>query len=113
MIELEGHNKADDSFNERIIDVLNLGANAHKTFLLSTNEEKRKLIKLVLSTIKLNGRKPEFTLRSPLDALVKTVKTGDWSALVYTHGSNQTIVFLQANITDFIGGIDNNITLHC
>ena len=55
MLELKDHNSADDKFTESMINVLNLAANAHKTFLLSINEKKRKLIKLVLSTVKLNG----------------------------------------------------------
>ena len=76
--QLESHNHADDSFNERMIDVLTLAANAHKKFLLSTTEEKRKLINLVFSTIKLNGRKLVYTLHPPFDTFVKTSKTGEW-----------------------------------
>ncbi len=78
MMELEEHNNADDNFTENMINVLNLAANAHKTFLLSINEKKRKLIKLVLSTVKLNGRKLEFTLRPPFDTFVETAKNGEW-----------------------------------
>ena len=60
---MEVNNKADDNFNERMIDVLQIAANAHKVFLLSTNEKKRRLINLVLSTVKLKGRKLEYTVR--------------------------------------------------
>ncbi|HJK88832.1 MAG TPA: hypothetical protein QKA34_05370, partial [Candidatus Megaira endosymbiont of Mesostigma viride] len=56
-------NNADDNFNERMIDVLQIAANAHKVFLLSTNEKKRRLINLVLSTVKLKGRKLLYTIR--------------------------------------------------
>ncbi len=47
-----------------MIDVLNLAANAHKTFKGSKIEEKRKLIKLVFSNLKLNNEKLDYSLRS-------------------------------------------------
>lgn len=78
MMEIEEHNKGDDSFNQRMIDVLNLAANAHKTFLLSTNEKKKRLINLVLSTVKLNGSKLEYSLRSPFDMFVNLSKIEEW-----------------------------------
>jgi hypothetical protein len=81
-MELEEHNNADDKFSENMINVLQLAANAHKTFLLSINEKKRKLIKLVLSTKKLYGRKLVYTLRPPFDAFVETDKNVQWWALV-------------------------------
>lgn len=95
MRELEGHNHADDSFNERMIDVLQIAANAHKKFLLSTTGEKRKLIKLVFSTVKLNGYKLDFTLRPPFDAFVKTAKNREWRALMYDFRTfNQRLIGL-------------------
>ncbi|MCC8368590.1 MAG: recombinase family protein [Rickettsia endosymbiont of Oxypoda opaca] len=78
MMEIEEHNKGDDSFNQRMIDVLNLAANAHKTFLGSTNEKKRQLIKLIFSTIKLNGSKLDYSLRSPFDTFVNLSKIEEW-----------------------------------
>lgn len=62
MEELEAHNNADDNFTERMIDVLNLAANAHQIFLQSTNEKKRKLINLVLSTVKCQRPKARVHL---------------------------------------------------
>ena len=38
--ELEVNNNADDNFNERMLDVLQIAANAHKVFLLPVNEKK-------------------------------------------------------------------------
>ena len=61
-----------------MINVLNLAANAHKTFNLSKIGKKRQLINLVLLTKKLNGQKLEFTLRPPFDQFVKTAKNGEW-----------------------------------
>ena len=45
------------------------------------NEKKRRLINLVLSTVKLNGRKLEYTLRPPFDMFVKLPKNEEWHAL--------------------------------
>lgn len=83
MMEIEEHNKGDDSFNQRMIDVIQIAANAHKTFLLSNNEKKSQLIKLVFSTVKLNGQKLEFMLRPPFDSFIKTREIEEWRALVY------------------------------
>jgi len=60
--ELEVNNHADDNFNERMIDVRQRAENVYKVFLLLINEEKRRLINLVLSTVKLSGHKLEYTI---------------------------------------------------
>ena len=80
VMELEEHNNADDKFSENMINVLQLAANAHKTFNLSKIDKKRKLINLVLSTKKLYGRKLVYTLRPPFDAFVETDKNVQWWA---------------------------------
>ena len=61
--------------------MLQLASKAGDTFKGSNAEEKRKLINLVFSNLELNGQKLVYTLRSPFDAFVKTVKTGEWRAL--------------------------------
>ena len=43
-----------------------------------TYNKKRRLINLVLSTVKLNGRKLEYTLRPPFDMFVKLPKNEEW-----------------------------------
>ena len=80
MMEVEEHNNADDNFTDRMIEVLQIAANARKILLLSINEKKRRLIKLVLSTVKLNGCKLEYTLRPPFDMFVNLSKNGEWWA---------------------------------
>ena len=65
-----------------MIDVLQIAANAHKVFLLPVNEKKRRLINLVLSTVKLSGRKLEYTLCPRFDMFVKLPKNEEWRALV-------------------------------
>ena len=65
-----------------MINILNLAANAHKTFNSSKIGKKRQLINLVLSTKKLNGQKLVYTLRPPFDQFVKIAKNGEWRTLV-------------------------------
>ncbi|MCC8377988.1 MAG: hypothetical protein LN567_06405 [Rickettsia endosymbiont of Graphium doson] len=36
MLEIAEHNKGDDGFTEKMIDVLNLVANSHQYFILSS-----------------------------------------------------------------------------
>ncbi|KJW03206.1 hypothetical protein REIP_1231 [Rickettsia endosymbiont of Ixodes pacificus] len=40
MLEIAEHNKGDDCFTKKMIDVLNLVANAHQYFNLSNAKEK-------------------------------------------------------------------------
>ena len=86
-----------------MINVLQVAANAHKTFKVSINEKKRKLIKLVLSRLSLNGQKLVYTIRSPFDAFVKTAKNGEWRTLVdrfrQIHEFRVIIIYLPAQIT--------------
>ncbi|AEV92013.1 hypothetical protein Rsl_434 [Rickettsia slovaca 13-B] len=77
MLEIAEHNKGDDCFTDKMIDVLNLVANAHQYFVLSNAEGKRRLIKTVFS-IKLTGKKLDFMLHSPFDSFVKLSKIEEW-----------------------------------
>ncbi len=77
MLEIAEHNKGDDCFTDKMIDVLNLVANAHQYFVLSNAEGKRHLIKTVFS-IKLTGKKLDFMLHSPFDSFVKLSKIEEW-----------------------------------
>ena len=76
--EIESNDNADDNFSKGLISMLQLASKAGDTFKGSNAEEKRKLINLVFSNLELKGQKLTCTLRPPLDAFVKTVKTGEW-----------------------------------
>ena len=77
-----------------MINALQLAANVNKTFKVSINEKKEadKISSSELkertstetplvSTLKLNNQNLVYTLRSPFDAFVKTIKNGEWCAL--------------------------------
>ncbi len=76
MLEIAGHNKGDDT--EKMIEVLNLVANAHQYFILSNAPGKRRLIKTVFSTIKLTGKKLDFMLHLPFDSFANLLKIEKW-----------------------------------
>ncbi len=77
MLEIAEHNKGDDCFTDKMIDVLNLVANAHQYFVLSNAEGKRRLIKTVFS-IKLTDKKLDFMIHSPFDSFAKLSKIEEW-----------------------------------
>src|SRR4030067_3848086 len=76
-VEIEQHNKADDKFSERLVDVVKIGGNAYDHFMLSNVEGKRRLVNLVFSTVKLKGRKLEYALRSPFNDFIKVEEMGE------------------------------------
>ena len=77
-VEIEQHNKADDKFSERLVDVVKIGGNAYDHFRLSNTEGKRRLVNLVFSTVKLKGRKLEYALRSPFNDFIKVEEMSEW-----------------------------------
>jgi len=80
---IESNNKADNNFTDTLVSALKLASGAGAAFRGSTTEEKRKLINLVFDNLELKGAKLEFKLLPPFYAFIKTVKTGEWCALIY------------------------------
>ncbi len=70
------------AYQDHLIRCLELGTSAGKSFKGSKVEEKRELINLVFSNLRLKGHKLEFKLRPPFDAIVKSKKSGEWRTLV-------------------------------
>jgi site-specific DNA recombinase len=77
-LEIQQHNQADDKFSERMQDVVKIGGNAYNHFKLSNVEAKRRLVNLVFSTVKLRGKKLEYTIRSPFDHFIKLDEMSEW-----------------------------------
>ncbi|NRB11528.1 MAG: recombinase family protein [Rickettsiaceae bacterium] len=76
--ELSKMNEDNLEHQDHLIRCLELGSNAGKTFRGSNVDEKRELINLVFSNLRLKGRKLEFKLRPPFDAIIKSKKSGEW-----------------------------------
>ncbi|CAK6509896.1 hypothetical protein [Rickettsia helvetica] len=56
----------------RVIDVIQIAANAHQTFKSSTITEKHNLVNLVFTNQTLKPEKLDFMLRPPFDSCIKT-----------------------------------------
>jgi hypothetical protein len=63
--------KADDSFNEMVVNLLRATRNIGDVFCKSSNfEVKRQLLKTVIRTLELNGENLGFELASPFDSML-------------------------------------------
>ena len=80
-IEIDAHNKADDSFNDRIIELVQLSDNAEKFFKFSNTEGKRRILNLVFSKVELRGKNLEYSIRKPFDAFLECGDIGEWCTL--------------------------------
>jgi hypothetical protein len=61
-----------------------VASRAADIFARSKTEQKRQLIAFVFSNLRLNGKKLEFSLRSPFDLMVNRRDYADWLALLDT-----------------------------
>ncbi len=69
--KLEGRSelltKADEKFSIAVATILSLGNNAYQIFQSSKVENKREILNLLLSNLKLQDSKISYTLRKPYD----------------------------------------------
>ena len=72
--EIEAHNKADDSFANMLISLVELASNAYQAFTGSAIAEKRRLVNLVLASRILKPEKLDFILRPPFDTFIEIPK---------------------------------------
>ena len=71
-LRLEDHTRADESYHVTAGTVLNLAKRALEIFESSEVLEKRTLLNYLLQNSQVNGKKLEFTLRSPFDKVLAT-----------------------------------------
>lgn len=72
--QLQDHTQADENYYITASTVLNLAKNALKLFESSEVLEKRALLNYLLQNSVVNGKKLEFTLRSPFDSILAVAK---------------------------------------
>lgn len=70
---LESLSNADEAYYENGQKILELARNAHRLFLRATNDEKRKLLNMILSNCTLNGATIEYQIRNPFHLMAKWV----------------------------------------
>ena len=73
-LQLEEYTKADEDFSLTVSQVFSLAQRAKEVFISSEIPEKRQLLNYLLQNCELNGKKLEFTLRKPFDAIVNYAK---------------------------------------
>lgn len=74
-IELEEYTKADFDYQTTVAAVLSLARRAKSIFESSETHEKRAFINYLLQNPTLNGKKLEFTIRSPFNHLLDMTRT--------------------------------------
>lgn len=77
-LRLGQHTKADESYYITASYLLDLASRAAELFESSKPEQKRQLIGLVLSNLKLRGQTLEFTLKGPFAAIARANKSQVW-----------------------------------
>ncbi len=69
--QVMAYDKADTPYYESGSKILELAKHAHALYLRGTVEEKRELLKLVLSNSQLNGTSIEYQMRNPFHLMAK------------------------------------------
>ena len=79
-VQLSHLNEAEENYFIASKHILKLSCKAHDLFESSEVEERRQLIKLVLSNLKIKDGKVVFTLQKPFDLIINYVDSQEWCA---------------------------------
>lgn len=77
-LQAEDHIKADKEFIITTSYLLELASRASELFESSKEEQKRKLLNILLSNSKLEGEKLVFNLKTPFDVIARCSKSSNW-----------------------------------
>ena len=75
---IEQHQTGDDAFRTTLEALISVASRAADLFQRSKVEQKRKLISLVFSNLRLNGKMLDYTMRSPFDLMVNRPNHASW-----------------------------------
>jgi hypothetical protein len=73
----------DQSFYVTASYLLQLFKHGDKIFEVATDEEKRQLVSIVLSNLKLDNKKVRFTPNEPFATVLKLTESSAWQRLTY------------------------------
>lgn len=76
--QITNYDKADEQFAITLGLLLDLASNAYELFKSSNLDQKRRLLSIVFSNFSLKGKKLEFSITKPFDAMVKWAQGPDW-----------------------------------
>ena len=75
---IEQHRQGDSDFRTTLEGLISVASRAAEIFERSKTEQKRQLIAFVFSNLRLNGKKLDFSLRSPFDLMVNRPDYASW-----------------------------------
>lgn len=75
---VQSFDEADDQFNNKLADLIELAAGAPNNFAGSGTTRKRELMNFVFQNLKLNGKKLEYSMRSPFKEFADCQNLQDW-----------------------------------
>ena len=75
---IEQHQIGDDAFRTTLESLISLASRAADLFERSKAEQKRKLLSLVFSNLRLSGKNLEYSMRSPFDLMVNRPTYTSW-----------------------------------
>ena len=76
--KMKNHTQADEKFSIAMSTIVSLASNAYNLFMSSNIDEKRELINLIFSNLKLINGELRFSLRSPFDKLTNLASYTIW-----------------------------------
>jgi len=76
--EIELYSNGDDNFRERQAELIRLASGAYDAFREANITEKRQLLNFVFLSLKLRGKKLEYSLRPPFSEFINLAKIDEW-----------------------------------
>lgn len=77
-VRIEQHQTGDDAFRTTLEALISVASRAADLFERSKAEQKRKLLSLAFSNLRLNGKKLDYAMRSPFDLMVNRPNHASW-----------------------------------
>ncbi len=76
---IRSYDQADDAFNEKLLNLVELAARATSHFKGSDITRKRELLNFIFQNLCLRGKKLEYTMRLPFSEFAEASKIEEWS----------------------------------
>jgi hypothetical protein len=83
-LRMEQHQKGEGDFRTTLENLISVASRAAELFEGSKTEQKRELLAVVFSNLRLRGKTLEFSLRSPFDLMVNRADHSSWRAFLNT-----------------------------
>ncbi|MCP3660105.1 MAG: recombinase family protein [Bacteroidetes bacterium] len=113
-IKLLAHQKSDTNYFKTADIILKLASKAKYLFGQQNVEEKKKLVKLLLSNSTYNGKNLLFSMRKPFDSIVECKKLGNWGGKgVYARAKRNILQALDKGVPLSLNYCINALNIEC